>query len=111
MYMHLGVTTLVASLLPGQNYTSEESLVGIVSGVGKDGSVDVTICRHLSLDETCTPSVPIVDPCVGQLCLNRGACIEAKCRCPPGFTGPNCEFIPALSNFQLNGTGLWPSEG
>jgi hypothetical protein len=31
-----------------------------------------------------------VDPCAKVKCYNDGKCIDGKCKCPEGWTGPDC---------------------
>lgn len=30
------------------------------------------------------------DPCANVICYNGGKCVEGKCRCAEGWTGPDC---------------------
>jgi hypothetical protein len=34
---------------------------------------------------------PAADPCASVRCANGGNCIDGRCFCPDGFTGPRCE--------------------
>ena len=30
------------------------------------------------------------DPCANVKCYNGGKCVDGKCKCPEGWTGPDC---------------------
>jgi hypothetical protein len=42
------------------------------------------------------------DKCKDVLCLNGGACDEGICKCPTGFSGPNCEVAPVPIDLCAN---------
>lgn len=49
-------------------------------------------------------STTILDSCQAKVCLNGGYCESGTCKCPPYFSGANCE-IDNRPNCMKNHTG------
>lgn len=45
------------------------------------------------------------DPCADTYCLNGGDCYEGECQCPPGYSGPHCEYYDPCYNVTCQNGG------
>jgi len=79
---------------------------------------DYVLLAHISCQQTCAKYVHCmhlfniaIAGCMSIPCLNGGWCLQLpgnryKCKCPFGFTGPNCEYRTLLVLFASSNANL-----